>query len=1438
MHQNIFMRVGRIFLAIMFFLAGAAMLFAQTNRGQTALLRIAEYALASEDFALTIGAIEGSLFSSARIDHISLRDHNGIWLSFSGVRIVWSPLSFLAGQLNIDQILVDRVAVVRRPEPSLEKSQSSDRRVPAIGVKINKLEISEIDLATPVLGIEARFTALAALKMVDVDQGIDAMVKVNRIDGADGRLDANLIYKPNKNLLDANIYGAESEGGLVARLLNFEALPALRLTFTGQGPLENWRGDLSLQANNNPFVVGHATVKQSKDNRKFALSLDGYLKPLVPSQAAALLPERTTATIEGYISDEGLISLQKAELNSDALSIAARGEADIRKVKVNGEVSIRISRNDHMPVSIPTDGHDHLLINKANLYISVSADHVSQPVSINVDIQGLESSIGKIDRLNLSGQALQQKPSGKGLWQLENFLVEGSAYGIKPRDTKFLPVIGPSVTWAARGRATHDRVELTQANLKFGGGILNASGAIKYDDMPHFEGKIDLRSTDLAVYAEMVANPLKGSARLGIKGTIPFSGDELNVTITGEANNVATGTSALDRLLAAKITLSGRIQQAKQTGIILNNVRLKNDRILTELQGFIRPSETKLTAFAEIQNISAFSPSLSGGLKIRSNLEGKTSSTSISISLLEADLKINGTPLEAPSLSLDTIGTRAQQSGELNLQAQYEGQDLRVYSNIWFTEKGFFGLKGLDASFAGASLKGDISKSADQKAQGSVKLQIPNLKSFETLVATPLAGQVSALLRLSKKDGDGTDFTLRANGKGIKVGDLSVSTLNADVSLANLETKAEAQGVANLIGVKFGKTYVPSFKIAAKAEDDGTLVFVDTAFNKAKIRASGLVGIREKSIVVDLKTATITQSGLNARLNEPSRISILKRDIEIGRIRVAAADGWVEISGNLAKSVDLSVVFNKLPANLANVFVPDIGVVGWIKGEVRVVGTTALPKVTYNLTWKKASASAASEFSLPPLTIFTKGTFVDQRLNLTSQITGTRELDLTVSGDIFLRDNILFDLKAKGRMPLSFANATLATRGMRAAGILMADLKLTGSAKDPILSGLASTKGSEFSDASNGVALREVLLIARFAKRSLFIEQLSARSKYGGKLNATGQLGLQIENKFPTDLKIRVDQFKFNDKKTVLGEIDGTFKLEGNLLASLKAKGKLFVRRMDIFVPSSLPHTIEKFDVKHKNIPEENTIAQIKNVPSKEMGVEQNINIDIFVQAAQRVFIHGRGIEAQLGGNLSLVGNVERPNVKGKFKLIRGVFSILGRQLNFKRGYIVFTGSLDPYLDFSADSNAGNVLVTVEVTGVASSPKFKFSSIPELPEDEVLALLLFNKELAKLSPIQLAQLATEVHKISGFFTGPRILDNLKNSVGIDVLDVTTEKFGDATVKAGSYIDEKIYIGAERAIQGTSGRVIIDLDLTNNLKARGEVGSDGSSKLGIGMEWDY
>src|SRR5690606_31133452 len=131
------------------------------------------------------------------------------------------------------------------------------------------------------------------------------------------------------------------------------------------------------------------------------------------------------------------------------------------------------------------------------------------------------------------------------------------------------------------------------------------------------------------------------------------------------------------------------------------------------------------------------------------------------------------------------------------------------------------------------------------------------------------------------------------------------------------------------------------------------------------------------------------------------------------------------------------------------------------------------------------------------------------------------------------------------------------------------------------------------------------------------------------------------------------------------------------------------------------------------------------------------------------------------------------PVVLGGFDLRRGQVSLLAQRINFTQGRITFPGSLDPQLDLTAETSASNITARIGITGRASAPRVGFSSTPELPEDEVLSRLLFNKATAELSPGEAIQLAQAVAQLTGVTGGgDGLVENLRRKLGVDVLDVT------------------------------------------------------------------
>lgn len=153
-----------------------------------------------------------------------------------------------------------------------------------------------------------------------------------------------------------------------------------------------------------------------------------------------------------------------------------------------------------------------------------------------------------------------------------------------------------------------------------------------------------------------------------------------------------------------------------------------------------------------------------------------------------------------------------------------------------------------------------------------------------------------------------------------------------------------------------------------------------------------------------------------------------------------------------------------------------------------------------------------------------------------------------------------------------------------------------------------------------------------------------------------------------------------------------------------------------------------------------------------------------------------------------------------------------------------------------AETDRDGITTRIIIDGEVRDPEITFESSPELPQEEVLSQLLFGRGLDNISPLQAAQLANAIAVLAGR-GGDGIIGNLRESAGLDDLDLTTDDDGNVQVRAGRYISENVYTDVAVDADGTS-TINLNLDLTNSLRARGSVGSDGTSSVGVFFERDY
>jgi translocation and assembly module TamB len=458
---------------------------------------------------------------------------------------------------------------------------------------------------------------------------------------------------------------------------------------------------------------------------------------------------------------------------------------------------------------------------------------------------------------------------------------------------------------------------------------------------------------------------------------------------------------------------------------------------------------------------------------------------------------------------------------------------------------------------------------------------------------------------------------------------------------------------------------------------------------------------------------------------------------------------------------------------------------------------------------------------------------------VTSRIGGADGLAVNVAGTVGTAEGAPLDLAITGAVPLSLGNRQLAARGAAFRGALEVDIKVGGTAAAPQFAGRVTSEGGGFVDPESGIVLSNLSLAASVTNNRLVIDSLNAASGEG-RVAAEGSLGLDPNEGLPVDMRIQVRNARYVDGTLIAATFDADLTLSGRLTGSPSLSGQVTLDRTEITVPERLPTDSVAVSVEHV-VPPPEVERTLEILSERERqrqpgGRPSGIALDVAVEAPRQIFVRGRGLDAELGGRLQLLGSTASVVASGAFELIRGRLDILTQRIVLDRGIITFAGDLDPILDFVGTTRSGDVTITVTVSGRASDPEVIFSSVPQLPQDEILAQLIFQKGIGELSPLQIARLAAAASELTG--GGGGVLGQLRASTGLDDLDIVVDEEGQAALAAGRYIGENVYLGVEQGATTESSRVTIDLDITKDVKARAGYSAEGDSSLGIFFEREY
>lgn len=235
------------------------------------------------------------------------------------------------------------------------------------------------------------------------------------------------------------------------------------------------------------------------------------------------------------------------------------------------------------------------------------------------------------------------------------------------------------------------------------------------------------------------------------------------------------------------------------------------------------------------------------------------------------------------------------------------------------------------------------------------------------------------------------------------------------------------------------------------------------------------------------------------------------------------------------------------------------------------------------------------------------------------------------------------------------------------------------------------------------------------------------------------------------------------------------------------------------------------------------------------------LSFDVRVSADDRVFIRGRGLDSEWKANVHASGTTNDPLILGSLNLRRGFIDFSGRRFDLTRGQITFDRLTrnDPTLDLRAEyETSEGVVAAIEIKGRASQPQVSLVSTPSLPQEDIMALVLFGKPATELSAIESLQMAQALAQLGGIgFGGGGGF--ARRALGLDMLNADFDsETGAASLEVGKYVADGLFVSATQDARGENGAVRLQYEISNSITVETEIKQTGDQTVSANWKHDF
>jgi translocation and assembly module TamB len=1443
----------------------------QTRPARTWIADQAAAALSGDGTTARVGAIEGLIPFDMRLDELRLGDPAGEFLAVRNVVFAMAPRALLHRRVEITQLRADEIALARlpaaKPASAAQPMNLLDMLHLPFTLVLDDLAVGAIRLDAPVLGEPVALSVAGTSSVAGGEAS--ARVAVRRIDGEAGQADLSLTLTGEPARLQLALDIAEPSGVLLDRMLARGDRPPLTVSLKGEGPLADWHGVLAASAGDLARLDADLAIAEADDYR---LGAEGKVAApkLLPHELRPLLGDDVGFALQLHAASAGVVTLDRLSVVAATATLEGTGRYD------GGDKTLAATATLAAADLAPFSDVAGVALSGAGRFRLMASGTLQRPLAeISLEATAPHAGGNGADRadaqLHLASQGDPADPATR--WAISG---EGSIENVVPASGTVPAGLGDNLAWHFAGSADGNgaMIEIADLGVTTAGIDLGGSATIR-DRFATIAGKANLSIADLAPFSELAGQELKGNGRLELVAEAAGDGTT-TAHLSGELNGLALG-GAGDALLGDRLAVDGAARRSADGGVVIEALEVKAADAALSAQGELTADrQVNATVRLDVPKLAAFAAPLgtpmAGRLALQATVAGPLDAPAISAVL-------DGDHIVAKQAKLDrlyaTFRVVDPAAGAGRLDGSFRAGNLEgtLGADIARREGGtLIEIAKLRLAAAGSALDGALRIAPDTgQANGTITGRIVDFAPWSQLAGMKLAGRADFKATLAGKTGQSVELSL--NGSGIKAisqpgSEIAVARLAIAARLDDLLGTPSGQASVDLGRGEMGAVKLASLSAKLNSSKPGRFAFTGEAHGtmreKFSVASAGELGVEKVGVTLRLARLTGDVAGEAIQLSQPLTVAQRGSDLSISNLALSIGAG--KLAGNASvkgEAVALNLKAGRLPLAPAGKLVGNPGVGGTVSFDADLAGTRSKPQGHLVVDARDLRLAAAGHGDLPPLGVTADAAWRGGRVEAKGRIAGPKNEAIGFSGSaplemvpgalaVRLPPAGAVTLRLEGEGQIADIEELLPIGEDRLAGKFSLDVSVAGTVAQPRASGALRISDGRYESMAAGTVLTNVTLDLVGDRERFVLHNFSATDGEKGTMTASGSVDLAASRGPAIDAAIDVKSFRVlrRDEANLLA--GGDIRITGQLTA-LRVASRVRVEHGELRPPDRLPPSVSTLD-----IVEINSVTGQQPPPPRQEQSEPMLPavLDIIVDLPGQVFVRGRGLDSEWRGKLVVSGTSAEPVVTGSLAVVRGTFSLLGKEFKLTTGTIGFNGGtkIDPTIAIAAEVATADVTATVQIGGTASAPTLKLGSVPEMPQDEVLARVLFGKTVGQITPAQGLQIASAAASLAG--GGGGLLDKVRSALGLDRFDfgsgttassaagnassnpASQSGLGGAKVSAGKYVAEGVYVGVDQGASAGTSRGKVEIEIAPNVSVETDVGVSGGNGLGLNWKRDY